>query len=845
MPSGRRGGTLAAYRAKRRFATTPEPRGRARRGQQWRYTIQKHAARRLHYDLRLELDGVLKSWAITKGPSLDPAHKRLAVRTEDHPVDYASFEGQTPEGNYGAGSVLLRDQGQWQPIGDPDAGLKKGKLTFHLHGRRLKGRWALVRFRTDERRKRENWLLIKEKDDEAARDGEVTRTLTTSVVSGREIEDIAKAPAAIWDAKADRTSEVPADRHRHKGRRKPRPLPKFTSPALATLVDELPQGSDWLFEVKFDGYRAIIAASGESVRIYTRNGLDWTGRFPTIARALTDLDLDAALLDGEIVAVDGEGRSDFATLQRKLKTGDHGLSCFVFDLVAEAGQKLSAKPLITRKKRLQRLLAGTPRDGPIFYADHVAGDGRKMLCTLCEADFEGVIAKRASAPYRGGRGHAWLKIKCGREQEFVIIGWSPSSRHRAFASILLGLYENGRLRYAGRAGSGFSQDDLASLAKRFKALARKTPPLDGEVPENVRRNARWLRPELVAQIAFAEFTREGILRHGRFVGLRQDKAPAAVGREEVKPLDLVQDMKRRNAEAGVTIAGVRLTHPDKVLYSEQGLTKRDLAGYLEAAAERMLEHLADRLVSLVRCPDGRKECFFQRHAGAGLPEAIGTMAVSGNAGNAKEYLFIRNVEGLVSASQMGVLEFHIWGSRVDDVERPDRIVFDLDPDPALSFDTVKQSAHELRQALAALGLCSYSLLTGGKGIHVVVPIMRRYQWPTVKGFAKALAMRFEAEDPGRYVATMSKAKRKGRIFIDYFRNDRSASAIAPYSPRARQGAPVAWPIGWDELDGIAAANAITVPMAKDLLCGPNAWSDYGKPAQGLKRSALRALGVAE
>jgi bifunctional non-homologous end joining protein LigD len=829
---------LAVYRSKRHFDRTPEPQGRPSRKQGWLYTIQKHDARRLHYDLRLELDGVLKSWAITRGPSTDPSEKRLAVRTEDHPIPYARFEGRIPEGNYGAGTVLLWDQGKWEPLGDPQEGLRDGKLVFRLHGERLKGQWALVRFHGEKQGKHENWLLIKHRDEAATHDQDPTETATTSVLSGRNVQAIAAAPNAVWQSKPAATARANGKRVKaatHHGK-----LPAFTSPQLATLTDALPQGDDWLFEVKFDGYRALTAASGDQARIYTRSGNDWTDRYPNIARAVTALDLDGALLDGEIVAIAENGRTDFGALQQVMRDGDRGLSYFIFDLLAYAGKSLRDMPLTARKEKLRELLGSVPRGGPLFYTDHITGDGGAMYRTLCAKGFEGVIAKRATGRYRSDRGRGWLKIKCGREQEFVIVGWSASSADRPFASILLAQHVDGRLRYAGRAGSGFSDADLAALSGQFVTLARKASPLDEAVPPLIARGAHWLKPKLVAQIAFAEFTSDGIVRHARFVGLRQDKPAQAVEREMAMPLrevDATQDNETK-------VDGIRLTHPDKVLYPKQKLTKRDLALYLDAAAERMLVHLANRPLSLLRCPDGQAgQCFFQRHAGAGLSDAIRRIDIVDKDGKSEEYLYVGDAPGLVTSAQMGALEFHIWGVHVDDVDRPDRIVFDLDPDPSVAFPVVRQAAADLRSALDALGLASFALLTGGKGVHVVAPIARRHPWPTVKRFAKELAEQFAAQMPDQYVATMSKAKRKGRIFIDHFRNERTASAIAPYSPRAREGAPIAWPVTWEELAKAPSAALVSLETATRRLAEPDPWADYAKTKQSLTAAALKAVGM--
>ena len=842
MPNARsRDDALSVYRAKRRFNETPEPEGRAGHGNNHLYTIQKHAARRLHYDLRLELDGVLKSWAVTKGPSFDPTERRLAVRTEDHPLDYARFEGRIPEGNYGAGTVLLWDQGEWEPIGDPHEGLAHGKLVFTLHGERLRGRWALIRFHGRQDPKRENWLLIKEKDDLAHADSDVTETATASVASGREMQAIAAAPEAVWQSNREEAAPKPG-RTTRKRQRTDEKLPDFVAPELATLVDALPQGDDWLFEMKFDGYRALTAASGEDVRIYTRSGQDWTHRYRSIVRAIAALDLDGVLLDGEIVALDDAGRPDFSALQQALSgAGSGSLSYFVFDLLAERGKSLRNDKLVGRKERLRKMLADAPRGGPIAYTDHVIGDGAEMYRTLCAKGFEGVIAKRADSTYRSGRGKSWLKIKCNQEQEFIIVGWSESKAKRAFASILLAQHLDGKLRYAGRAGSGFDGADLAGLAERFSALAVKKSPLEEKLPASETRGVHWLKPELVAQIAFAEFTADGVVRHARFLGLREDKPARAVRRETAMALETAA-----NGGAGQdgSVGGVRLTHPERVLYAQQGVTKRDVALYLQAAADRMLAHLADRPLSLVRCPEGQgSQCFFQRHVVAGMPDSIRRFQMHNSKGAAEEYIYVNDLRGLLTAAQFGVLEFHIWGVHVDDVEHPDRVVFDLDPDPAVDFATVRQAAADLRDALLALGLTSFPLLSGGKGVHVVVPIVRKHPWPVVKQFSGALAERFAQEMPERYVATMRKAKRTGRIFIDFFRNDRTTSAICPYSPRAREGAPVAWPVTWEELARTNAASGVTIERAMQRLAEPDPWAKYGGTRQHLTAAALRALGV--
>jgi bifunctional non-homologous end joining protein LigD len=538
LPAQRRSpSTLQTYRAKRRFAETPEPKGAKGRKAGWRYVIQKHDATRLHYDFRLELDGVLKSWAVTRGPSLNPKDKRLAIRTEDHPVDYGSFEGVIPPGNYGAGTVMLWDRGTWEPIGDPHKGLEAGKLVFRLHGERLRGEWAMIRLRTRKAERQEPWLLIKAADEQADDDRDLLTEFDTSVETARDLPAIA----------ADETSRVHVSNRAAKKRPAPRrpskrkrgALPALVEPELATLVDDVPAGEKWLFEIKFDGYRILTAASGDEVRCYTRNGLDWTARFGSLPDAIANLDLDRALLDGELVAIDEDGRSNFSALQEALSQGGTGLSYFVFDLLFAGGKDLRPLPLIERKERLKTLLGSAGKQGPVFLSDHVRADGRSMLRTLRKKGFEGIIAKRADRPYRSGRGRDWLKIKCAFEQEFIVVGYTLSEKNRPFSSLLLAVNEKGTLRYVGGVGTGFGAREFADLSRRFKRLARKSPPFEGPVPTAVRRRARWLEPKLVAQIGFAGFTGDGQVRQARYLGLRPDKAPSAVHREQPKPLQEV------------------------------------------------------------------------------------------------------------------------------------------------------------------------------------------------------------------------------------------------------------------------------------------------------------------
>ncbi|SLN47210.1 DNA ligase D [Oceanibacterium hippocampi] len=799
---------LDAYNARRDFARTAEPPGRRgrRRTRKLAFLVQKHDARRLHYDLRLEWDGVLKSWAVTKGPSLDPADKRLAVRTEDHPLSYGDFEGVIPEGEYGAGTVMLWDTGAWEPKGDPDAGLSGGKLHFIAHGERMKGEWILVRMAARKREKRENWLLIKADDDAARISGRpLIERETKSVASERGMDAIAR------NAEPD------------VGER-----PGFEAPQLARLVSEAPAGDDWLHEVKFDGYRCLVAIGGGTVRCYTRGGHDWTDRFAGIADAAADLECGRALIDGEVVAAGQSGSSTFSALQAALKSGG-SLRFYAFDLLSLDGEDLRKRPLIERKERLATLLESAGRSGVLRYSEHVRGSGPEVFRSICRAGQEGIVSKRADAPYSGRRNGAWRKVKCTRRQEFVIGGYSPSDkRGRPFASLLLGSFENGALRYRGRVGTGFSGAVMEQVAAALKPLARKTAPFD-KVPAAIARHARWVTPKQVAEVDFTEFTADGHVRHGVFLGLREDK--------DAREVRMETPGRTQDAD-GHLVAGIRITHPDRAVYPEQGLTKIALARYYERVADRMLAHVAGRPLSLVRCPQGRrKSCFFQKHAGTGFPDPIRRVAIEESSGETESYMYVRDAAGLVSAVQMGTLEFHLWWSRIDALERPERLVFDLDPDEGLAFSEVRAAAFDMHGRLADIGLESLPLVTGGKGIHVTVPLVRRATAADVGRFAEAFARTLAGDAPKRYTATASKAKRKGRIFIDWLRNRRGATAIAPYSTRAREGGPVAMPVAWDELATLESARGFRVADVLERIETDDPW----KAASGWRQSITRAM----
>jgi bifunctional non-homologous end joining protein LigD len=838
-----RRGALATYNEKRDFAHTPEPAGKAESSPAGNlFIVQKHEATRLHWDFRLEVDGVLKSWAVTKGPSPDPEDKRLAVRTEDHPLSYARFEGTIPKGEYGGGTVMLWDQGTWAPVEGKNAkDLEKGHLHFRLDGERMKGEWLLIRLRPRPGEKRENWLLRKIDDAYAQAGDLLVEQGLTSVLTGRTMAEIAsdkagtqslsgkngKDFAAIMEKAALHNARAAKPVPRRKGNADA--LPRFQPPQLATLVDHVPAGNGWMHEIKFDGYRALAAVSGDKVIIYTRTGLDWTDKFNPLVGKLRALGLPPCLIDGEVVAYDEDGNPDFSALQSVLKRG-HGtqgpadaLSFHAFDLLNLDGDDLRPLPNIERKERLEALLAHA--QPPIHVADHVIGAGEKLFSAMCAAGQEGIIAKRIDAPYRGERTRNWVKVKCTLRQEFVILGWTKSrTKIRPFASLLLGQREGETLVYKGKVGTGFNADRLDMIAGKMAPLARKEAPAD--VPRTEARGAQWVTPKLVAEIAFAEFTADGHVRHGSFIGLREDKKAASVTPEKMEVAPVPSEKS------------IAITHPDRVIF-EGGHTKGELADYYRTVAPLMLPFGANRPVSLVRCPQGRdKKCFFQKHDSGTFGSHVHHVPITEKDGGAEDYLYISDAEGILACVQMGTIEFHAWGVKVDDVELPDRMVFDLDPDEGLDFGDVKSAARDIRKKLADLGLITFAMLSGGKGIHVVVPLTPGHDWETHKDFSKRFAEALSMAEPDRFVATMSKAKRKGRIFIDYLRNQRGSTAVLPYSARARAGAPVAVPIAWDELDDLENAHRWSIADADALLARSR---DKGLRGWGFAAQALPAI----
>jgi bifunctional non-homologous end joining protein LigD len=692
--------------------------------------------------------------------------------------------------------------------------------------------------------KNENWMLKKVTDDHAGTSLGLVAKYLTSIKTGRTMQEIAAGKRAkelkSWvagltgKAQGQIVSAPARDPAVKRGRAKSMAIPAFREPQKATLVDHVPSGSGWLYEMKYDGYRCLIAVGGGKAKVYTRSGLDWSDKFPEIAEAGAGLEVGSALLDGEIVSLDEQGRTNFSALQAAISAGGRGLTCFLFDALEVDGEDLTRLPNIERKARLASVV-GEGR-APLLYAQHIVGAGEQLLQAMCEAGQEGVIAKKAEAPYRSARTKCWLKIKCTRRQEFVIIGWIDStSATRGLRSLILAVNEGGGLRFAGKVGTGFSVDTERKLLARLKRLERKAAP--AAVPRAEARGARWVRPELVAEVAFAEFTSEGVVRHASFLGLRGDKrADEVVLEEEVPPpappanaggesgADSPPGV--RGGGGGGSSHSIKISNPERVIYPDANITKGELFAYHEMVGALMLEWAANRPLSLVRCPQGRgKKCFFQKHNTGSFGPSVHQIEIKEGKGTVEDYVYVQDVAGLLACVQMGTIEFHGWGSTTQDVEKPDRLIFDLDPDEGLGFAEVKRAATDLRRILADLGLQTFPMLTGGKGLHVVVPLRPEAEWPAIKDFAQRFAVALATAEPERFTANLAKVKRKGRIFIDYLRNQRGATAIMPYSARAREGAPVAAPINWDELDEMEGGNRFTVRDA-DLL---------------LKRASSRAL----
>jgi bifunctional non-homologous end joining protein LigD len=851
----------------RDFKRTAEPSGAPSKSEkktaQLPFVVQKHAASHLHYDFRLGWNGVLKSWAVAKGPSYVVADKRLAVQVEDHPTEYGGFEGIIPAGQYGGGTVMIWDQGTWEPqpaYPDVDDGLRKGSLKFILHGTKLKGKWALIRMhgKSGGSEAKPNWLLIKEHDDfeRPPTDPPITEAEPNSVVTGRSIEQIAKSEDHVWNSKE--TAKPGEAWYRQDSKSEPTPqldlsrqlakLPKesqpsFITPQLAQQAESPPANEGWLHELKLDGYRIQARKDGARVQLLTRKGLDWTHRMPTVAAEVARLPADKVTLDGEVVVLSPDGTTSFADLQAAFQEGTkHHLTYYCFDLLHLNGHNTRNLPLRHRKALLAELIAPVA-DDVLRLSEHLETDGPTLFHNACKMHAEGIVSKFASAKYCPGRSSDWIKCKCLHEQELVVGGYTlPGAGHtgmRGVGALILGYYEEGKLIYAGRVGTGFTEKTHKFLRDRFEPLEQKFTPFENP-PAEARKGAQWVKPKLVAQVRFATWTADSLVRQAAFLGLREDKPAAEVTRETSAPtprrgatksgapgstaspstlgLQGVPAKKasysthpiaaktRTSKPATANHPPIRLTHPTKILDPESSLTKQALADYYYAIADRMLPHIAGRPLSLVRCPEGSaKPCFFQKHVNSMLPPGIGSVDVPDKkTGIIEPYITLTDKsatpEALASLAQLGVLEVHPWGSRNDDLEHPDRLIFDLDPDEFLTWPTVTEAASDVRARLKKLGLTSFLKTTGGKGLHVVIPIEPKLDWADAKDFAHRFVLAMEKSNPSLYLTKMTKSARTGKIYLDYLRNERGATAVAAYSPRARAGAAVSMPLAWSELD---------------------------------------------
>jgi bifunctional non-homologous end joining protein LigD len=870
---------LTVYRTKRDFTKTEEPSGEQRvaSSSRLRFVVQKHAARQLHYDLRLEWDGVFKSWAVARGPSLNPADKRLAVEVEDHPLDYGDFEGTIPKGEYGGGTVMLWDRGFWTPEGakSTEDALQSGDLKFTLEGDKLKGSWVLVRMRGDKfGGKRTNWLLIKHRDaDSADADGDALLGEDRSVASGRTMQQIAEGKGrrpksfmlatttpgkadAVWNSnrtedsgtafappaqasKAAATKDAKVTKLKSVKPVMVKALPQFIEPQLAKLVDRPPDRAGWGHEVKFDGYRAQLRVEKNKAVIRTRKGLDWTERFSAIAKEAGVF--PDCIIDGEIVALDERQLPNFGALQAALsaeKSDD--LVFYAFDLLFEGREDLRGLGLSERKARLEQFLSAQSASSRIRYVAHLQSNAEAVLASACKIGLEGIISKKLDAPYASGRSDRWLKAKCRAGQEVVLGGWTTEAG--TVRSLLAGVHRDGQLLYVGRIGTGYGRDVVKVLLPKLSKLTREKSPFAGPNAPPKESNVRWLKPDLIAEIEFEGWTGSGMIRQAVFKGLREDKDPNDVVAETAsmqKPAEKKALPARTRAASGpATVMGVTLSKPEKALWPDAGdgkpVTKLDLARFYEQVGEWMLPHLAGRPCSLVRAPDGIEgQQFFQRHAMQGMSELFDFVKVRGDKA---PYVQIDRVEALAAVAQVGALELHPWNCARNDPESAGRLVFDLDPAPDVKFDAVIAAAHDIRERLEKLGLVCFCKSTGGKGLHVVTPLLegkKALAWPIAKNFAHLVCAQMAQDSPSRYLDNMSKAKRSGRIFLDYLRNDRTATAVAVLSPRAREGAPVSMPLVWRDVKKGLDPKAFTVRTTPALLAKSKPWKDYAAGARAL------------
>ena len=800
---------LSEYNQKRNFDKTSEPEGRTNDSdEQLRFVLQHHIASRDHYDFRLEWNGTLLSWAVPKGPSYNTSDKRLAIKVEDHPLDYRDFEGTIPKGEYGGGVVMLWDEGIWEPYGNVEEGLSEGVLKFALNGIRLKGKWALIRIKAKKGESKDNWLLLKEKD-------EYTKTNTgiseynTSIRTGRTMAEIEIGKNKSYVKNPFNSAEV----------------------QLAELVSTIPVGENWIYEMKYDGYRILAFVEGNSTRLITRNGNDYTKRFFTVSNSLIEFtDGKSMVLDGEMTIIDDNGKTDFQALQNYMKNPKgKNLTYIIFDLLALDGEDLRGKPLIERKEILEEMMKDAPEN--LYYSRHIKGNGKESFIAACEAGMEGIIGKKLDSAYSGIRNGDWIKLKCDKRQEFVIGGYTLSDKKtKGISSLLLGVYEGESLVYTGRAGTGFNKRNTVELTSKFNNLIIEKPPFVNPPKARSNEEITWLEPELAAEIKFAEWTQDNQLRQASFKGLREDKNPKNIKRES-KTEEPESPMEAKDGK--IIIGGIKISSPDKIIFKNPEIRKIDVIRYYERVSEYMLPYVGHRILSIVRCPKGVSQtCFYKKHPGPGTKGVV-TIPIPKEEGETEEYFYIENKSGLISEAQMGTLEFHTWGSRIEELEKPDMMVFDLDPDEGMDMERVRQGVRDIKSILSELSLISYLKTSGGKGYHVVVPLKPSVNWDTFHDFARGVAEVMEQKWPDHYTSNVRKAKRADKIFIDWIRNARGATSIAPYSLRARKGAKVSMPIFWDELD-VIAPDGIDMENALLRIEGNDPWKDFLNTDQMLR-----------
>lgn len=781
--------SLKEYKSKRNFNRTKEPFGEKSLSKGRKFVIQYHEARAKHFDFRLENNGVLLSWAVPKGPSLCPKDKRLAIMVEDHPLDYANFEGTIPKGEYGGGTVMIWDEGTWAPFGNVERGLRAGQLKFEVFGKRIFGKFVLIKLEKD------NWLLIKEKDEFCKKTSGIS-AFKTSIKTGRTISQIEKGEKILAPF-------------------------KWAEPMLCLLQESVPKGEEWVYEVKHDGYRMICFLEGGKAELYSRNHTSFNKKFPTILRALEIFfKSKQVVLDGEVILADEDGKSDFGALQRAIKSKRVGNLCYVvFDILALDGEDLRGLPLLERKKILEKVLGGAPSE--ILLCQFVSGDGEKYFSAAKKIGLEGIVAKKKNSKYTGLRDGSWVKVKCYMRQEFAICGFSKKKGGKSLSSLILGAVENGKFVYVGRAGTGFSEREADSLLRKFRSLLSKKNPFKVKIEEEKDEKIFFLKPELVAEVQFVSFTKDGLLRQASFKGLREDKEPLQVELE-----------KPRKKDDKVVVCGVEISSPNRLVFKDKKIKKIDVANYYDKVYERIAPFLENRILSVVRCHDGNmKNCFFKKHPDS-ISEGTEEIFVSGEEEKEK-YFYITNKRGLISEVQLGTIEFHPWGSTVKNLEKPDVMVFDLDPDEKLSLEEVRRGALDLKKILDQLSLKAFLKTSGGKGYHVVVPFVAAANWEKFYEFSKKIATLMENRWPERYTTNVRKNKREGKIFIDFLRNNRGQTSVCPYSLRARKGGKVSAPISWSELYKISPSE-IDIDSMLLRIKKSDPWKDFYKIKQKIK-----------